>query len=123
MDAKDVLGELVHLGQHDRPHGIQALVLRSVANMVCMMDEQFLVHTAVHRPILKLLSICVGDELEESYDGRGRIMGAASSSHRSKPSQYEEDRESSLYLLQPQILKLSSCGSFVHNLQSNPHIS
>jgi hypothetical protein len=63
--------------------------------MVCMLDEHFLVHTAVHRPILKLLKICVGDELEETLDGRGRVMGAASISQKSKPSQYEEDRESS----------------------------
>jgi hypothetical protein len=61
-----------------------------------MLDEHFLVHTAVHRPILKLLKICVGDELEENLDGHGRVMGAASVSKRAKPSQYEEDRKLSL---------------------------
>lgn len=89
----DVLDELVRLARDDLPFGVQALVLRSVASMVSMLDEHFLVHTAVHRPILKLLKICVGDELVESLDTGNRAMGAASSSERSKPSQYEEDRE------------------------------
>lgn len=61
--------------------------------MVVLLDEQFLVHTAVHRPVLRLLRTCVGDELEEKVDGRGRVVGAASNTVKPQPSEYEEDRE------------------------------
>ena len=80
----------------DRPSGIQAEVLRCISNMVVFLDEQFLVHTAVHRPVLQLLRTCVGDELEESFDGRGRLLGAAGTAVKPQPSQYEEDCEFSV---------------------------
>lgn len=54
------------------------------------MDEQFLVHSAVHRAVLRLLRNCVGDDLQEQLDGK-KIMGAARSSVRGQPSEYEED--------------------------------
>lgn len=86
----DVLGTLVRLSETDRPSGIQAEVLRAVQNMVVLMDEQFLVHSAVHRAVLRLLRNCVGDDLQEQLDGK-KIMGAARSSVRGQPSEYEED--------------------------------
>ena len=88
-----MLGNLVKLSEADRPSGIQAEVLRAVSNMIVLLDEKFLVHTAVHRPVLRLLRTCVGDELEESFDGRSRVMGAAGNAVKPQPSQYEEDRE------------------------------
>lgn len=91
--VKDVLGHLVRLSEADRPFGIQAEVLRAVANMVVLLDEQFLVHSAVHKAILRLLRGCVGDQIEEQVDGRAKPMGAASNAARSTPSEYEEDRE------------------------------
>ena len=89
----DVLGNLVRLSEADRPFGIQAEVLRAVANMVVLLDEQFLVHSAVHKAVLRLLRGCVGDQIEEQVDGRVKPMGAASNVVRSTPSEYEEDRE------------------------------
>lgn len=87
----DVLGTLVRLAEPDRPSGIQAEVLRAVQNMVILMDEQFLVHSAVHRAVLRLLRNCVGDDIQEQLDGRGRVMGAAKNAVRSLPSDYELD--------------------------------
>ncbi|TDL27460.1 hypothetical protein BD410DRAFT_740534 [Rickenella mellea] len=87
----DVLGTLVGLSQPDRPSGIQMEVLRSVQNMVVLLDEQFLVHSAVHRAVLRLLRTCVGDEISEQLDGRSKAMGAAGSVTQSPPSVYEED--------------------------------
>ncbi|KAF8575555.1 hypothetical protein K439DRAFT_1419710 [Ramaria rubella] len=87
----DVLGNLVRLSESDRPFGIQAQVLRTVANMVVLLDEQFLVHSAVHKAVLRLLRGCVGDQIEEQVDGRAKPMGAASNVARSAPSEYEED--------------------------------
>ncbi|KAG5652746.1 hypothetical protein H0H81_003887 [Sphagnurus paluster] len=88
----DVLGTLVRLSETDRPSGIQAEVLRAVQNMVVLMDEQFLVHSAVHRAVLRLLRNCAGDDLQEQLDGR-KVMGAARTSVQSQPSEYEEDYE------------------------------
>ncbi|KAF8502558.1 Retinoic acid induced 16-like protein-domain-containing protein [Hysterangium stoloniferum] len=87
----DVLGNLVRLSEADRPFGIQAQVLRSVANMVVLLDEQFLVHSAVHKAVLRLLRCCVGDQIEEQVDGKIKPMGAASNAARGTPSEYEED--------------------------------
>jgi hypothetical protein len=91
--APDVLGYLVRLSEQDRPPGIQAEVLRAVQNMVVLLDEQFLVHSAVHRAVLRLLRTCVGDDIQEQLDGKKRrIMGAAGTAVRAPPSEHEEDR-------------------------------
>lgn len=91
--AADVLGTLVKLSETDRPFGIQAEVLRAVQNMVVLLDETFLVHSAVHKAVLRLLRNCVGDDIQEQLDGKNRAMGAAGNAVRSQPSEYEEDRE------------------------------
>ncbi|KAI0950376.1 hypothetical protein AcW1_005893 [Taiwanofungus camphoratus] len=95
----DVLGTLVKLSEADRPFGIQAEVLRAVQNMVVLLDEQFLVHSAVHKAVLRLLRTCVGDDLQEQLDGRNKIMGAAGNAVRSQPSEYEEDLVNLLCIL------------------------
>ena len=59
--------------------------------MVVLLDEQFLVHSAVHKAVLRLLRNCVGDDLQEQLDGRNKPMGAAGNTTRTQPSEYEED--------------------------------
>ncbi len=81
------------LAEADRPFGIQAEVLRSVQNMVVLLDEQFLVHSAVHKAVLRLLRNCVGDDIQDQLDGKNRAMGAAGNMVRTQPSEYETDRE------------------------------
>ncbi|KAI0670441.1 Retinoic acid induced 16-like protein-domain-containing protein [Trametes maxima] len=95
----DVLGTLVKLSESDRPFGIQAEVLRAVQNMVVLLDEQFLVHSAVHKAVLRLLRNCVGDDLQEQLDGRNKPMGAAGNASRTQPSEYEEDLVNLLCIL------------------------
>ncbi|KAJ6496665.1 Retinoic acid induced 16-like protein-domain-containing protein [Mycena vitilis] len=95
----DVLGTLVRLSETDRPSGIQAEVLRAVQNMVVLLDEQFLVHSAVHRAVLRLLRNCAGDDLQEQLDGKNKVMGAARNVIRSQPSEYEEDLVNLLCIL------------------------
>ncbi|KAJ7172488.1 Retinoic acid induced 16-like protein-domain-containing protein [Mycena filopes] len=95
----DVLGTLVRLSETDRPLGIQAEVLRAVQNMVVLLDEQFLVHSAVHRAVLRLLRNCAGDDLQEQLDGKNKVMGAARNVIRSQPSEYEEDLVNLLCIL------------------------
>lgn len=94
----DVLGTLVRLSEPDRPFGIQAEVLRTVQNMVVLLDEQFLVHSGVHKSVLRLLRNCAGDDLQEQLDGR-KVMGAAWSAVRGQPSEYEEDLVNLLCIL------------------------
>ncbi|KAI6039060.1 Retinoic acid induced 16-like protein-domain-containing protein [Pisolithus marmoratus] len=95
----DVLGALVRLSEADRPSGIQAEVLRAVQNMVILMDEQFLMHSVVHRAVLRLLRNCVGDDIHDQLDGRHKIMGAAKNVVRSQPSEYELDLVNLLCIL------------------------
>ncbi|TFK29927.1 hypothetical protein FA15DRAFT_630657 [Coprinopsis marcescibilis] len=99
----DVLGTLVRLSEADRPSGIQAEVLRAVQNMVVLLDDQFLVHSAVHRAVLRLLRTCVGDDIQEQMDGR-KVMGAAGSSNKTSPSEHEEDLVNLLCILCSRIL-------------------
>ncbi|KAH9842774.1 Retinoic acid induced 16-like protein-domain-containing protein [Rhodofomes roseus] len=95
----DVLGTLVKLSESDRPFGTQAEVLRAVQNMVVLLDEQFLVHSAVHKAVLRLLRNCVGDDIQEQLDGRNKVMGAAGNAVRGQPSEYEEDLVNLLCIL------------------------
>ena len=88
-----MLGTLVRLSEPDRPSGVQVEVLRAVHNLITDLDEQFLVHSVVHRAVLRLLKSCVGDDIQEQLDGRGRLMGAAGNAVRTSPSEYEEDCE------------------------------
>ena len=96
----DVLEHLVRLSESDRPFGIQLEVLRSVQSMVVLLDEQFLVHSAVHRAVSRLLRTCIGDEIQEQLDGRNRTMGAAGTSTKGQPSEYEEDCKFLVLLLE-----------------------
>ena len=92
----DVLGTLIRLSELDRPSGILAEVLRTVSNMVVLLDEQFLIHSAVHKAIIRLLRVCAGDELQDKIDGRNKVMGAAAHAVRPPPSEYELDCKSIL---------------------------
>lgn len=87
----DVLGTLVRLSEPDRPAGVLAEVLRTVSNMVVLLDEQFLIHSAVHKAIIRLLRACTGDEFQDKVDGKNRVVGAAAEVLRAPPSDYELD--------------------------------
>ncbi len=121
----DVLGTLVRLSESDCPSGIQVEVLRAVQNMVILLDEQFLVHSAVHKAVLRLLRNCVGDDIQEQLDNRNRkVMGAAKNIVRSSPSEYEEDREFlpiSVSAAPP--TQKRSCQSSMHTMQPHPDLS
>lgn len=120
---EDVLGTLVRLSEADRPSGIQAEVLRAVQNMVVLLDEQFLVHSAVHKAVLRLLRNCVGDDLQEQMDNRSRkVMGAAGNTVRSLPSEYEEDCEHNTFSRSHHTDESHSGKSLVHPLQPHPNI-
>jgi hypothetical protein len=84
----DILGDLVRLSETDRPFGVQAEVLSTIIKLVSALDEHFLVHAAVHKAVIRLLRVCVGDEIQEPIDG-SRLMGAAGSSIHADPSEYE----------------------------------
>ena len=120
----DVLGSLVRLSEADRPSGIQVEVLRAVQNMVILLDEQFLVHSVVHKAVLRLLRNCVGDDIQEQLDNQNRkVMGAAKNIVRSSPSEYEEDREFlSISVSVAPPTQTRSCQSSVHFMQSHPDL-
>ncbi|KIY70901.1 hypothetical protein CYLTODRAFT_487668 [Cylindrobasidium torrendii FP15055 ss-10] len=99
----DVLGTLVRLSEADLPAGIQAEVLRTIQNMVVLLDEQFLVHSVVHRAVLRLLRNCAGDDLQDQMayigSGGGRARVGAAMGAVSEPSEYEEDLVNLLCIL------------------------
>jgi hypothetical protein len=121
----DVLGTLVRLSESDRPSGIQVEVLRAVQNMVILLDEQFLVHSAVHKAVLRLLRNCVGDDIQEQLDNQNRkVMGAAKNVVRSSPSEYEEDREFlSISITAAHSTQKRSCQSPMHSMQPHQDLS
>ena len=61
--------------------------------MVVLLDEQFLIHSAVHKAIIRLLRACTGDEFQGHVDGKNRVVGAAAEVLRAPPSDYELDCE------------------------------
>ena len=61
-----VLGRLVKLTANDRVAGSQAEVVRLFASLIILLDERFLSRQAVHRPLVRLMRICVGDEFFNS---------------------------------------------------------
>lgn len=84
----DILGDLVRLSETDRPFGVQAEALSTIIKLVSALDEHFLVHAVVHKAVIRLLRVCVGDEIQEPIDG-SRPLGAAGSSVHADPSEYE----------------------------------
>jgi hypothetical protein len=60
--------------------------------MVVLLDEEFLVHSAVHKAIIRLLRACTSDEFQDKVDGKGKVMGAAAEIARAASADYELDR-------------------------------
>ncbi|KAG0323141.1 hypothetical protein BGZ99_002917 [Dissophora globulifera] len=68
----NVLAKLVSTcAEGDRPRGIIGETIRTIASMVNLLDDRFLVHNAVHNPTVKLLRTCCApgtdQEGDESY--------------------------------------------------------
>ncbi|KAI8371029.1 Retinoic acid induced 16-like protein-domain-containing protein [Blakeslea trispora] len=58
-----VLQYLVTIAEkEDYPVGIRGEAIRTVASMIDLLDDRFLVHNAVHKPTIKLLRFCVLDD-------------------------------------------------------------
>lgn len=68
--------------------------MRTISNLIVMLDEKFLVHSTVHKAVIRLLQACMGEEITEQTAGKGKAMGAAGVAGRLSPSEYEEDRKS-----------------------------
>ncbi|KAK5816751.1 Retinoic acid induced 16-like protein-domain-containing protein [Linnemannia elongata] len=66
----NVLGKLVNLAEKDQPKGLTGETIRTFAGMINLLDDRFLVHNSVHKPIVKLLRTCCGPgtEFEENED-------------------------------------------------------
>ncbi|KAL1919808.1 uncharacterized protein VTP21DRAFT_1739 [Calcarisporiella thermophila] len=57
-----VLSVLVNLSEADYPIGMRGETIRTVASMINLLNDRFLVHNAVHKPTIKLLRTCIMDE-------------------------------------------------------------
>ncbi|KAF9581534.1 hypothetical protein BGW38_001416 [Lunasporangiospora selenospora] len=54
----DILQSLVNYAEGDQPKGIMGETIRTIASMINLLDDRFLVHNAVHKPTVKLLRTC-----------------------------------------------------------------
>ncbi|KAF9984484.1 hypothetical protein BGZ75_003937 [Mortierella antarctica] len=54
----NVLVKLVNNSEGDEPRGIMGETIRTIAAMINLLDDRFLVHNAVHKPTVKLLRTC-----------------------------------------------------------------
>ncbi|GAA6020187.1 hypothetical protein JCM10207_004361 [Rhodosporidiobolus poonsookiae] len=57
-----VLGELVDLVGHDEPHGAREELVRWYGRAIVQLDEGWLSHSAVNKPLVKLLRSCVDED-------------------------------------------------------------
>ncbi|KAI1320084.1 hypothetical protein EDD11_002056 [Mortierella claussenii] len=65
----NILAKLVNTcAEGDQPRGIMGETIRTMASMINLLDDRFLVHNAVHKPTVKLLRACCapGTELEDN---------------------------------------------------------
>ncbi|KAI7848251.1 Retinoic acid induced 16-like protein-domain-containing protein [Circinella umbellata] len=70
-----VLHYLVSVAEKaDYPTGMRGETIRTVANMVDLLDDRFLVHNAVHRPTVKLLRFCVLDQQQQYHEDLVDLM-------------------------------------------------
>ncbi|KAJ1593249.1 hypothetical protein NDA11_006445 [Ustilago hordei] len=58
----DILTELVHLSLDDRPKGIRAETIRTLTNLIILLDESFLSRQAVNKPISQLIQLCLDQD-------------------------------------------------------------
>ncbi|KAF9353587.1 hypothetical protein BGX26_008660 [Mortierella sp. AD094] len=68
----NILTKLVNVcAEGDKPRGIIGETIRTMASMINLLDDRFLVHNAVHKPTVKLLRTCCAPGIEpegnESY--------------------------------------------------------
>ncbi|KAI1315655.1 hypothetical protein EDD11_000548 [Mortierella claussenii] len=65
----NVLSKLVNNAEGDEPKGIMGEAIRTIAGMINLLDDRFLVHNAVHKPTVKLLRTCASgmEPQGESY--------------------------------------------------------
>lgn len=66
----DILGQLVKLTANDRLAGTQAEIVRLFSSLTILLDERFLSRQAVHRPLVRLMRTCVGDDFSSMGSGR-----------------------------------------------------
>ncbi|KAG0170589.1 hypothetical protein DFQ28_001909 [Apophysomyces sp. BC1034] len=63
-----VLQYLVNVSEKaDYPTGIRGEAIRTIASMVDLLNDCFLVHNAIHKPTVKLLRFCVLDEYQSDF--------------------------------------------------------
>ncbi|EFP80132.1 uncharacterized protein PGTG_05357 [Puccinia graminis f. sp. tritici CRL 75-36-700-3] len=73
----DVPGNLVALSLPDQPIGVKGLVIKFFLSLVVFMDEKFVVHAKVHKPLVRLLRSCVEPELgSDEGDDAGWGIGS-----------------------------------------------
>lgn len=67
----DLLAQLVRYTLPDQPRGVKGETIRFYSNLIVLLDEHFVVHNAVHKPLVRLLRSCVQAEVDAQGEGSG----------------------------------------------------
>lgn len=93
----DILTELVHLSVEDRPKGIRAETIRTLTNLIILLDEKFLSRRAVNKPISQLIQLCLDQDAarfqldDDSFEAAGSSAQASAAAAAGAELDYEED--------------------------------
>ncbi|KAJ1028719.1 hypothetical protein NDA16_001885 [Ustilago loliicola] len=89
----DILTELVHLSVDDRPKGVRAETIRTLTNLIILLDEKFLSRQAVNKPISQLIQLCLDEDAARFQldDDSFEASGSSAPADAGVELDYEED--------------------------------
>ncbi len=93
----DVLTQLVHLSVDDRPKGVRGETIRTLTNLIILLDERFLSRHAVNKPISQLIQLCLDEEAarfqmdDDSFEANRPTSSSSSNAAAVPEADYEED--------------------------------
>lgn len=93
----DVLTQLVHLSVDDRPKGIRGETIRTLTNLIILLDERFLSRHAVNKPISQLIQLCLDEDAarfqmdDDSFETNRPTPSSSDAAAAVPEADYEED--------------------------------
>ncbi|KAJ3393105.1 hypothetical protein HDU84_002782 [Entophlyctis sp. JEL0112] len=60
--GEDMMAKLVSFSESDVPSGFRGQVITFLTNLLLVLDPKILIHNAIHRPLLTLISACLEDK-------------------------------------------------------------
>ncbi|CAG8472388.1 10033_t:CDS:2, partial [Dentiscutata heterogama] len=90
-----ILEELVKLATNDVPKGICGEIIRTIGNMINLLDDRFLVHNAVHQPTVSLMI----NLLDDRFLVHNTVNQPTGPLLQEKYEKYDEDLVDLMYII------------------------